>query len=85
MPNCYALTKIGESKYTKLATVDDQMREYFDAPPNPDEWYKNWEMYLGLAFSLGKDFDDCRTIFPDLKDVIDWIENNYTVTAWYQR
>jgi len=84
MPNCFTLTRKGENEPSELAEVDNQMRLHFGAPPDDVHWFKSWYDITGLALACGIGWDKIRETCPGQKEVVDWLEANYTTNAWYQ-
>ena len=86
MPNCFTLTKIGEDKPSIFATIDDDLRVYFNEEPDADRWLYSWYDIVGLALALGHSWEKMREYITDpgnLK-VIDYLEKRYTINAWSQ-
>ena len=100
MPNCFTLTRIGESKPTALQVIDNEMCKYFDAHTDPQYFYKGWYDYIGLLLAIGWDWTKikhhlegellCATNpsavgwFGDMLDMALWLEANFIPNAWYQ-
>jgi len=94
MPNCFNLTRIGESEPTKLQTIDDMMRAHFGAPADPVKWYLGWYNSVGFALAVGKRFSEIKKIYRDyvaeshepadeqMVKVIEWLEENFESNAW---
>lgn len=98
MPNCFAMTRIGESEYVGLAEVDNAARKHFGAPEDAEHWYLDWYNWMGLMFACGESFDGIRKNIRKHSEkdatesaaavaemaLIDYLEKNYTVESWYQ-
>lgn len=87
MPRCFALTKKGENKPTKLQTIDDEMRAYFGELPDIENWLWNWHNRIGLALACGKTWDQIREIFEDSHELlraVDYLEERYVSDCWYE-
>lgn len=84
MPACFNLTPRNGTEPEQLSEIDNKMRAHFGAPPDPKKWYENWYNIEGLGIALGHDWDKLREICPDRKPIIDWLEENYIMNAWYQ-
>ena len=85
MPRCFALTKKGENKPTKLQTIDDEMREAFGAPPDPAQWFRDWYNIIGLGLAVGKSFAQMRKLFEDdaeLVECLTYLEERYESDCW---
>lgn len=85
MPACFALTKKGETKPTKLTQIDEELCIVFNAPVDPDKWYQNWYNTIGLGLALGYDWNSLREKLgddPETKGILDWLEAHYEVDSW---
>jgi len=85
MPNCFSLTRIGASEPINLVELDDELREEFNEPEDAHSWLYGWYDYIGFAYACGHDNAKCREIFEgndDLQKVIDYLEANFTCSAW---
>jgi len=71
MPNCFSLTRKGESKPCELQQVDEQIREHFKAPPDPVNWFRNWYNTLGMDFAFGKSPESIQKEVLDGKPLYD--------------
>lgn len=87
MPNCFSLTRKGEDKPTRLATVDEELCGLLERPVDEKFYVCGWFDSIGLALALGKTWDEQREIFkdsPEAQKIITYLEANYTANAWYQ-
>ena len=86
MANCFTLRLKRNGELQSLQTVDDEMREFFGAPPSDSEWFMNWYNCEGFGFAVGKTLAELRVIFdtPERKRLHDFLER-YTVEAWAER
>lgn len=96
MPNCFTLTKKGEEKPTDLTVIDAELCALVEAPVHPKFWVYGWYNSIGLGLALGASWDKMRESFkrdiPNPEDeelvallkFIDYLEKNYTTSAWYQ-
>ena len=93
MPNCFSLTKKGEKEITKLTKVDEEIADLLGLPCDPEKWTVGWYDTIGLGLAMGKNWNDLRKWWPkeDPKyanspahAVIDYLEANYNVDAWYE-
>lgn len=86
MPNCFTLTKIGASEPTKLVDIDAELCQHFGVPVDEHKWFRDWYNSVGFGFALKGDYGSNRQMwegFPELLEIIDWLETRYTVDAWY--
>lgn len=96
MPNCFTLTRKGESKPANLQEIDDEMRVEFGEEPDADRWLWGWYDTIGYGLALGRDWAQLRERFAEDPDeserinmlrrrrlaVIDWLETHYVFNAW---
>ena len=96
MPNCFTLTRKGESKPASLQAIDDEMRVAFGEEPDEVRWLWGWYDTIGYGLALGRDWTQLREQFaedpPESKRtntfrrrmlaVIDWLETHYVFNAW---
>ena len=85
MSRCFALTKKGENKPTKLQAIDDEMRVAFGAPPDSSQWFRGWYNIIGLGLAVGKTFEQLTELFNDdaeLVAVIDYLAERYMSDCW---
>ena len=83
MPACFQLFPKGSTEPASFADIDDAMRAHFGAPPDEKHFYCMWYDVEGFELALGYDWDKMRQTHPNRKDIIDWLEANYTSKAWY--
>lgn len=96
MPNCFTLTRKGESKPASLQHIDNEMRIEFGEEPDEDRWLWGWYDTIGYGLALGRDWAQLRERFAEdpaesertnmfrrrMLAVIDWLEANYIPNAW---
>jgi len=84
MPNRFTLNDKETGKPEKFASIDDRMREHFGAEPDDTNWYLGWYDTLGLAFAMGKSWEQIEEMFHDDEplQVIGWLKSNYDIHAW---
>lgn len=88
MPNCFTLTRKGETEPTKLTVVDEFICEKLCGIVDPKEYYHNWVDTLGFSIAVGHSFAQMRHVWgynEYLIEVIDLLEAYFTVDAWAQR
>jgi hypothetical protein len=95
MPNCFQLTKKGETGPMKLQQVDDLMRAEFGEPPSDTEWCFGWYDGIGLMMALGHNEARCKELIDDwyensprreaLQRVNEWLWREFTVDSWSTR
>lgn len=90
MPNCFNLTRIGESEPTPLVQIDDELcREVgHREPDDSNQWFCNWYNSVGLALACGRSFDDLVEDYKDepeiAKNIISYLESNFIPKCWYE-
>ena len=87
MPNCFTLTDKTTGERAVFAYIDNDMRKHFNQPDDPDKYLWGWYDIIGLGLALGNSWDELRSInatYPEMLDVIDYLEERYTPDAWYQ-
>ena len=85
MPNCFSLTKKGDSKPATLTSVDEAICALLGEPVHELNWCHQWFDSVGFGLAVGRTFADMRDTFadcPDLLKIIDFLEANYTPDAW---
>ena len=85
MPNCFQLVSRVDGEPAKLVAVDNAMAAAFGEVPDPVVWFRNWYNCLGLSFATGKSIEETKELFPDDADLLDWIDEHYTVDAWAEQ
>lgn len=85
MPACFQLFPIGSNIPARFIDIDNAMCAYFGVTPDADLYYRYWYDTEGFSLACGRSFNDLRAIYPDRQAIIDWLEANYTVHAWYER
>ena len=90
MPNCFTLTKKGETEPTSLNDVDTDLWIKFNGgePKGNTKWFARWYDFVGLGLSHGHSWDKLRSYLddddPDNLALINYLEETYEVKAWYQ-
>lgn len=82
MPSCFSLTP---NKPMPLNEIDDRMRRHFGVEPDSKLYYRGWYDLLGPGLASGMTWTQLRETYPRLIDIIDYLEENYAVQAWYER
>ena len=84
MPNCFILTKKGESEPTSLVKVDEEICAAMNMLVDDKWWCCGWYDSIGLSIAIGKDWDWMRNHFdsPETMAIIDFLEENYVTDAW---
>lgn len=85
MPNCFTLTRIGETVPSTLSRVDEELCHYFGAEVHPKRYYAGWVDIEGFALALGKSWEWMRQEWPDRVEIIDYLCSNYESDAFAYR
>lgn len=91
MPNCFTLTKIGDSEPMPLAKVDELVCAHLGAPVHPTKYCCWWFDAVGFLLAMGRSFDDiiASVDFADwseeLQKITHYLKANFTANAWAQR
>jgi hypothetical protein len=82
MPRCFALYPKGGTEKISLQDVDKELCEFFGVKVSETEWLGNWYNTIGLSLAIGHDWGKIREFFPEMKNIIDFMEENYTPDSW---
>ena len=87
MPNYFKLISKETGEPKVFQELDNEMREHFNVPPDPEKWLYSWYDFIGLGLAMGKTFDELRGFVHEdekhIHKVIDYIDERYTADAWY--
>lgn len=86
MPNYVQLLDKTTKTPEAFPVIDDKIRVLFDAPEDTKCFFHSWYDNLAMLLSVGKSFDELREIWkddPKMIRITDFLEENYTVDAWY--
>jgi hypothetical protein len=90
MPNCFQLTKKGESEPTSLVKVDEEICAHLGREVHPKWWCCGWYDIIGFSLAMGDDFAKIRgwleanNFSEDMIKILDYLEANYTASSWYE-
>lgn len=95
MPNCFTLTKKGESKPSEFITIDVEICEHLGVPCDDIEWYLAWYDIIGFRLATGQTFDDIKIYFngrleegsdsaSEYLRIVEFLSENYTANAWVE-
>ena len=95
MPNCFQLTRKGDTHPSPLVLIDDLMCEHFNVDPDPVTYFCGWYDSIGLKLSLGQRFPEIidrykqlMRQYPDSRYyhemllIAEWLDANYTPDSW---
>ena len=98
MPNCFSLTRKGETETASLSDVDVEICNMLGVEVDKKYWVGGWYGTIGLLLAMGRSFEDINTIFnkesdehPDetdiystLKRILAFLSENYVSDCWYE-
>ena len=87
MPNCFTLTKIGQTEPSTFAEIDNDICQHLDKTPHEKHFLYGWYDSIGPGFAMGlkiKDMRDWWDLDSPMHDIMDYLEINYQVNAWYE-
>jgi len=87
MPNCFTLTKKGETKPSTFVKIDEELCEFFNVRPHETNWFRGWYNSIGLGLAMGYSWDKMREMFkdnPKLLEIVNFLAKNYDSSAWYE-
>lgn len=79
----FQLFQNGEAQV--LTEVDREMCKHFNVFCDPDLWYQNWYNTIGFSLALGHTWEQIYKDWPNKKDIIDWIKQNYSPNSFSGR
>ena len=89
MPICYQLINKDTGQVDKLVDIDNAMCADMGHVPDDVDWLGNWENLFGLPMATGATFNELRDRCQpddDLQlDILDYLEQHYTVENWRER
>lgn len=68
MPVCFQLYRIGSQTPEIFQKLDDEMREHFGAPPDPDHYLNGWYDSIGIRLAMGKSFHQIKEEFEKYRE-----------------
>lgn len=89
MPNCFSLTRKGETEPTSLSAIDEELCALLGTPVHPTRYVEGWFDSIGFALACGRSWEQIK-LFSDprednLRKIITHLETNYSVDAWAER
>ncbi len=90
MPNCFQLTRNGETSAETLSSIDRRLCELLGVPVHETQYVVAWYDHIGLAIACGHALgsQDLRDLFADyeaLTKCLVYLETHYTSSAWHER
>jgi hypothetical protein len=93
VPNCFSLTRKGETEPMKLVKVDEAICQHFGWTPHMYRWAYNWYNIIGFEIACGKRLgsQELRDWVADMPDspeallcILDFLEREFTDNAWVE-
>jgi hypothetical protein len=93
MPNCFSLTKKGETEPMRLVKVDEAICHEFGWDVHPTQWAYGWYNCIGFAIATGKplgsqELRDEIASMPYMPEallvILDFLEREFTDNAWVE-
>lgn len=93
MPNCFQLTRKGETQPSSLVKIDEEICGLVGQPVDARHYCFGWFDIIGFPLACGKSYSDIRqqfmedgfeNTFPEILTILGYLEENYTPKAWYE-
>lgn len=93
MPQCFQLTRKGESQPASLIRVDEEICKLLNQPVHAQLYCFGWFDSIGFPIACGKSYEEIRRTFiadgldqtfPEIITILGYLEENYTPNAWYE-
>jgi hypothetical protein len=97
MPNCFTLTRKGETKPASLNGIDEELCQHLGVPVHPTRYLAEWFNTIGFAYACGKTMDQVVTIYRDYYnagaeeedrqrlEIAEYLREHYTTDTWCER
>jgi hypothetical protein len=98
MPNCFTLTRHGDSKPTNLASLDEELCSMLGVEVHPTQYAVHWFDTIGLMLALGRTLPECvermagRAALPNADEddhhrlaIAQYLCDGFTSNAWCER
>ena len=88
MPSCFQLIPKGSDEPSKMVDIDAAICEHLGIEFSTEFWALGWYNSIGLGLAMGRNWDELKDILisdPELVKVIDFLQERYNVSAWYER
>jgi TorA maturation chaperone TorD len=98
MPNCFQLTRKGDTHPSPLVLIDDLICEHFGVEPDPVTYFNSWYDSIGFKLAMGKslteivnyyhrEYELCKGNDPSdywqtQLKIAQWLEENYIPDTW---
>jgi len=86
MPNCFTLTRKGETEPTALITLDEELCRQLGTEPHPKYYVESWYDLFGFALACGIPLDDAR--MDEMADgankrtILAYLRAHFTADCW---
>jgi hypothetical protein len=95
MPNCFQLTRKGDTHPSPLVLIDDLICEHFGVEPDPVKYLAGWYDSIGLKLAMGQSFPQIIASYKEYEEkypndswprtlgaIAVWLDANYTTDSW---
>ena len=90
MPNCFQLTRVGETEPTVLTALDEEICRHLGVEVHPRFWVEGWYDTIGFQIAMGSRLgsEELRERVRDypvrgrLPEILEYLERNFTSDAW---
>lgn len=97
MPNCFQLTRIGETEATPLVKIDEELCELLGREVHPTLYVIGWFDCIGFLLACGKTFEQIKVTivewYPDemsrtrceeMLRCCEYLEQHFVSSAWVE-
>lgn len=92
MPNCFELTRIGDTKASSLAHIDDCICQHFEVASDPELYHHGWYDFIGFLLAVGRSWDDIADACTHkatpwathMRAIVHYLRQHYTAEAWWE-
>lgn len=97
MPNCFQLTRKGQTEPTGLAQIDEEICVMLGVPVHPTQYVCGWFDTIGFSAACGKTLAEIAKVYEEYfaqyqepadaerAKIAHWLDENYKVHAWCER
>lgn len=85
MPNCFTLTRVGETHPSTFARVDEELCRHFGEPVHETKYFAGWFDFEGMCIAMGRTPDQIIGYAPERADIIEYLRTYYIWDAWCER
>ena len=98
MPNCFTLTRKGETTPANLNAIDEELCTLLGVPVHPTKYVEYWFDIIGLPLACGKSLEEIIKRFKEdneyskkdndqdpLVKIAEYLNEHYVSNAWCER